>query len=185
MRPIATDIADFETMRKAGQIYVDKTAYLHRLITDPSRKYYFCARPRRFGKSLSVTTLKSIFLGHREYFDDLAIAKTDWEWKKHTVIHFNWGKVEVSNLEAFWETFSDAVRSSLIASRWEYNDAKRPSVNLSEAIGYFYQKDGIGPVILIDEYDDPVAKVLHKAELAEQIRTELSAIYAQFKDNSD
>ena len=172
-------------MRKAGQIYVDKTAYLHRLITDPSRKYYFCARPRRFGKSLSVTTLKSIFLGHREYFEDLAIAKTDYDWKKHTVIHFNWGKVEVSSLDAFKETFRDAVRSSLIASGWEYNESKRPSVNLSEAIDYFYQKDNIGPVILIDEYDDPVAKTLHKVELAEQIRTELSGIYAVFKDNSD
>ncbi len=185
MKQIATNIADFETLRKRGQIYVDKTAYLHRLITNPNSTFFFCARPRRFGKSLSVTTLKSIFLGHREYFEDLAIAKTDYDWKKHTVIHFNWGKVEVSSLDAFKETFRDAVRSSLIASGWEYNESKRPSVNLSEAIDYFYQKDNIGPVILIDEYDDPVAKTLHKVELAEQIRTELSGIYAVFKDNSD
>lgn len=52
MRPIATDIANFEELRKTGQIYVDKTAYFHRMITDPSRRYFFCARPRRFGKSL-------------------------------------------------------------------------------------------------------------------------------------
>ena len=89
MKPIATDIADFEALKRAGQIYVDKTAYLHRMITDPSRKFFFCARPRRFGKSLSVTTLKSIFLGHRECFDGLAISKTDYDWKPHAVIHFN------------------------------------------------------------------------------------------------
>ena len=69
---------------------MDKTAYFHRLITDPSRRYFFCARPRRFGKSLGVTTLKSIFLGHREFFADLAIAKTGYDFAPHTVVHFNW-----------------------------------------------------------------------------------------------
>ncbi|MCQ2394267.1 MAG: AAA family ATPase, partial [Kiritimatiellae bacterium] len=52
MKPICTDTSDLEAILKAGQLYVDKTAYFHRLITDPSRKYFFCARPRRFGKSL-------------------------------------------------------------------------------------------------------------------------------------
>ena len=85
MRPIATDIANFEELRKTGQIYVDKTAYFHRMITDPSRRYFFCARPRRFGKSLGVTTLKSIFLGHRAFFSNLAIAKTDYDFAPHTV----------------------------------------------------------------------------------------------------
>ena len=172
-------------MRKAGQIYVDKTAYLHLLITDQSKKYYFCARPRRFGKSLSVTTLKSIFLGHREYFEDLAIAKTDYDWKKHTVIHFNWGGVSVANLAEFNESYKKAVKRSLNEAGWQYDDSLIPSDNLRDAMDFFYARDKQGVVILIDEYDDPVAKVLHKPELAEQIRTELSAIYAQFKDNSD
>ena len=61
MKPIATNIADFEALRKRGLVYVDMTAYLHKMITDPSRTFFFCARPRRFGKSLSVTTLKPIF----------------------------------------------------------------------------------------------------------------------------
>ena len=56
MKAIATDKSDFEELRKAGQIYVDKTAYFHRMVTDPSRSYFFCARPRRFGKSLGVTS---------------------------------------------------------------------------------------------------------------------------------
>ncbi len=59
IRPIATNIADFEPLRKAGLVYVDKTAHLHRLITTPGSTFIFCARPRRFGKSLSVTTMKS------------------------------------------------------------------------------------------------------------------------------
>ena len=185
MKEIATNIADFETLRKEGLIYVDKTAYLHKMISTAGSTFFFCARPRRFGKSLSVTTLKSIFLGHREYFEDLAIAKTDWEWKKHTVIHFNWGKVGVDDIEMFTKGLTATVKDSLVNCGYGYEDNELPSTNLDRAINYFYKQDGIGPVILIDEYDDPVAKVLHKTELAEQIRTKLSSIYAQFKDNSD
>ena len=144
MKPIATDISDFEALRKTGKVYVDKTAYLHRLITDPSRIFFFCARPRRFGKSLSVTTLKSIFLGHREYFDGLAIAKTDYDWKPHAVVHFNWGGVEVSDLATFEETFVKAVRRSLAEAGWTYDETLRPSDNLREAIDFFYRRDGGG-----------------------------------------
>ena len=130
MKPIATNIADFETLRKRGQIYVDKTAYLHRLITNPNSTFFFCARPRRFGKSLSVTTLKSIFLGHREYFEDLAIAKTDYDWKKHTVIHFNWGGVNVDNIDAFAESLKTRVRFSLVEAGYNYDESMLPSDNL-------------------------------------------------------
>ena len=184
MKPLATNIADFETMRKAGQLYVDKTAYLHRLVTDPSRTFFFCARPRRFGKSLSVTTLKSIFLGHREFFDGLAIAETDYDWRPHAVIHFNWGRVSAAGLEEFEATLKNAVRSALAEAGFTYDESKPPSDNLADAIDFFYRRDGVGAAILIDEYDDPVAKALADVDLAEQIRTRLSAIYAQFKDNS-
>ena len=184
MKPIATNIADFETLRKEGLLYVDKTAHLHRLITKPGSTFFFCARPRRFGKSLSVTTLKSIFLGHREYFDGLAIAKTDYDWKPHAVVHFNWGGVEVSNIETFERTLAIAVGDALRAAGYPYDPAIPPSSNLARAIDFFYKKDGVGAAILIDEYDDPVAKALADVDLAERIRTRLSAIYAQFKDNS-
>ena len=169
MRPIATNIADFETMRKAGLVYVDKTAHLHRLITTPGSTFFFCARPRRFGKSLSVTTMKSIFLGHREFFDGLAIASTDYDWKKHVVIHLNWGKVDVSNLGEFEETLKVAVCDALTAAGYAYDEKIPPSANLGRAIDHFGSirhdpenepDKGDGVVILIDEYDDPVAKAL-------------------------
>ena len=184
MKPIATNIADFETLRKEGLLYVDKTAHLHRLITKPGSTFFFCARPRRFGKSLSVTTLKSIFLGHREYFDGLAIAKTGYDWKPHAVIHFNWGMVDVSSVETFERTLAESVRRSLSEAGCAYEESLLPSDNLGRAIDFFYKKDGVGAAILIDEYDDPVAKALADIDLAEQVRTRLSAIYAQFKDNS-
>ena len=194
MRPIATNTNDFETLRNAGQIYVDKTAHLHRLITDPSRSYFFCARPRRFGKSLSVTTMKSIFLGHREFFDGLAIAQTDYNWKQHVVIHLNWGDVDVSNVAAFEKTLKVAVCDSLTAAGYAYDEKIPPSANLGRAINHFGSirhdpkkepDKGDGVVVLIDEYDDPVAKALADVPLAEEIRSRLAAIYAQFKDRTD
>ncbi len=184
MKPICTDTSDLEAILKAGQLYVDKTAYFHRLITDPSRKYFFCARPRRFGKSLGVSTLKSIFLGHKEAFEGLAISKTDYDWKPHAVIHFNWGGVDASSLENFDATFPVAVERSLVEAGFAYDKTLQPSTNLSDAINFFYAKDGVGPAILIDEYDDPVAKSLADPARAETIRDRLASIYAQFKDNS-
>ena len=184
MKPITTDTSDFEALRKAGQIYVDKTGYLHRLVSDPCRKFFFLARPRRFGKSLAVTTLKSIFLGHRAFFEGLAIAKTDYDWKPHAVIHFNWGMADVSTPERFDQSLTVAVRQALEEAGYAYDEKMLPSDNLGSAIRYFHAKDGVGPAILIDEYDDPVAKALKDVPRAETIRDRLAAIYAQFKDNS-
>ena len=185
MKPICTDVSDFETLRKAGQLYVDKTAYFHRLVTDPSRKYFFCARPRRFGKSRGVTTLKSIFLGHRAAFEGLAISRTNYDWKPHAVIHFNWGGVDVTSIDNFTDTLRASVETSLLKAGYAYDAKESPSVNLNRAISFFYAKDGVGPAILIDEYDDPVAKSLADPDRAETIRSRLASIYAQFKDNSD
>ena len=184
MKPICTDGNDFEALRKAGQTYVDKTAYLHRLITDPCRKFFFIARPRRFGKSLAVSTLRSIFLGHRECFADLAIAQTDYDWTPRAVIHFNWGRTDVTTIETFERTLAYAVEQSLSEAGYVYDRTLQPSDNLNAAIQHFYRQDGVGAAILIDEYDDPVAKALADVPKAEAIRSRLAAIYAQFKDNS-
>ena len=127
MKPIATDTNDFEDLRKEGLLYVDKTSYLHRLITTKGRKFFFLARPRRFGKSLAVTTLKSIFLGHREFFEDLAIAKTDYDWKPHAVIHFNWGMTDVSTTERFEQSLIVAVRQALEEAGYTYDETMRRS----------------------------------------------------------
>ena len=95
LRPIATDTADFPTLRNAGKIYVDKTAYVHRLATDPNTRLFFMSRPRRFGKSLTVSVLKALFQARRELFDGLAIDKLDWQWEKHPIIHFEFNDVSV------------------------------------------------------------------------------------------
>ena len=85
MKPIATDTADFPSLRKRGCIYVDKTMYMHRLISSVNASLFFVSRPRRFGKSLTISALKAIFQGKRELFEGLAIDKTDWAWEKYPV----------------------------------------------------------------------------------------------------
>ena len=91
MKPIATSTSDFATLIRKGGIYVDKTAYFHRLVSNEMNNLLFLARPRRFGKSLMITALKEIFMGRRELFEGLAISKTDWKWEKWPVIYFNFG----------------------------------------------------------------------------------------------
>ena len=87
----ANDFADLRTTDGGNCIYVDKTDCFHRLVTAPGKKLFFIARPRRFGKSLMITTFKYVFEGRRELFKGLKIDKTDYDWKVHPVIHLNFG----------------------------------------------------------------------------------------------
>ena len=124
--------------------------------------------------------MKSIFLGHREFFADLAIAKTGYDFAPHTVVHFNWGGVDASSREGFDETFPGAVADALTAAGYAYDCSVPPSLNLSRALTFFKDRDGKGCVILIDEYDDPVAKALADVPRAEYIRDRLATIYPDF-----
>ena len=83
MGNIAQDISDFAKLRQNGCIYVDKTAILHELMCDPGRSLYFISRPRRFGKSLMLSTLECIFRGRRDLFKGLAIDKLDYDWAEY------------------------------------------------------------------------------------------------------
>ena len=91
-------VQDFEGLIKAGYVYVDKTDLVYRLVNDG--KIYFLSRPRRFGKSLLVSTLKHYFLGHRELFKGLAIDGLETEWNEYPVFHLSFGGVNFSNSSA-------------------------------------------------------------------------------------
>ena len=138
MKPIPEDTGSFLSIRNDGQLYVDKTAYLHRMIT-ASRKCYFLARPRRFGKSLMITTLKEIFNGRKDLFEDLAIAKTDYDWKKYPVVHFDFCKCATKEgLEEFKISLANQVRKALAEAGCTYDPALSPGDNLGNAIDALY-----------------------------------------------
>ena len=182
MREIATTTSDFPDLRRSGGIYVDKTAYFHRLASSLTTRMYFLSRPRRFGKSLMITALKAIFQGRRGLFDGLAIAGMDWEWKKWPVIHFEFADVETSSLEIFEATFAASVKSRLAEAGAAYDDALTPGVNFGNAIDALSAANGDdGVVVLIDEYDAPVSHALKDVTLAEAIRQRLADFYVKMK----
>ena len=184
LQPILTDSSDFPEMRRKGCVYVDKTAYFHKLLLGPDSRF-FIARPRRFGKSLMISTFKAIFEGRRELFDGLAISKTDWKWEKYPVLYFNFGFAASPSAAEFMMNFPSAVRTSLENAGAEYDKDDSPSANFGRAIDKLAAtSDGKGVVILIDEYDDPVAQLLDKPDEAEAVRGMLASFYRQMKDRT-
>ncbi|MBO7177171.1 MAG: AAA family ATPase, partial [Clostridia bacterium] len=182
MKPIATSTSDFADLIKHGGIYVDKTAYFHRLVSNEMNRLLFLARPRRFGKSLMITALKEIFMGRRELFDGLAISKTDWKWEKWPVIHFEFADVDTTSIESFDETFAPNVKRRLEEAGFSYDDTLPPSTNFGAAIDSLSRANGgNGVVVLIDEYDAPVSHALDDIAKAEAIRSRMGAFFSMMK----
>ena len=185
MRPIATDTHDFPSLRKDGCIYVDKTMFIHRLVTTVGSKLFFVSRPRRFGKSLTISALKALFSARRELFKGLDIEKTDWKWEKYPIIHFEFNDLDTISLERFDKSLLSHVKRKLVEAGFNYNDADEPSDNFGNAIESLSAANGgKGVVILIDEYDAPVGHCLGKIDMAETVRDRLSAIYSQMKNRT-
>ena len=159
--------------------------YMHRLISTKGSKLTFVSRPRRFGKSLTVSALKAIFQGRRELFEGLAIDKTDWAWEKYPVIHFEFNDVDTTNLEALDVSLAFHVQDRLERAGYSYNKSIPPAANFALAIESLSAANGgNGVVILIDEYDAPVGHTLDNIEVAEAVRARLSALYSQMKNRT-
>ena len=187
MKPIATDTNDFPRLRRENCIYVDKTEYVHRLVSQPGSRLFFMSRPRRFGKSLTLSVLKALFSGRRELFDGLFIAeKTDWNWNEtYPIIHFEFNDVTTTSLEAFEKNLANHVRARLEDAGYSYDGALSAHENFGNAIQSLSAKNGgKGVVILIDEYDAPVGHCLDDISKAEAVRDRLSDVYSQMKNRT-
>ncbi len=158
---------------------------MHRLISSVNASLFFVSRPRRFGKSLTISALKAIFQGRRELFEGLAIDKTDWAWEKYPVIHFEFNDVDTTSLERFDESLAFHVQDRLERAGYSYNKSIPPAANFALAIeSLSAMNGGNGVVILIDEYDAPVGHTLDNIEVAEAVRARLSALYSQMKNRT-
>ena len=182
-------IQDFERIITDGYVYVDKTALIYRLVTEGS--IYFLSRPRRFGKSLLVSTLKAYYQVKKELFKGLAIDSLEKEWAEHPVFHLSFGG------ENFLLAGSlDAKLESTIAS-WENEYGKSPfHTTLGGRFQYVlkaaHQKTGKRAVVLIDEYDKPLLDVIdtgmkttlgcNELLLEEHHRNVLKGFYSVFKE---
>lgn len=186
MQPIAQDLANFAELREKQCIYVDKTEQLYRLVQGMAlgAKLFFLSRPRRFGKTLLLSTLKCLFQGRRDLFKGLAIDALDYDWQPHPVLHFDFATLAIDAVATFERGFVERVTQSLNAAGLDYNPAMTPGGNFATAIRTLAKEAGRPVVILIDEYDSPVSHALDDIPKANAIRDRLSAFYGEIKNNA-
>lgn len=174
---------DFRVLRENGALYIDKTAFVDKIVRSQSR-YYFLARPRRFGKSLFLSTLRYFFEGRRELFKGLYIASTDWDWAAYPVLRLD------LNTDRYAEQgLLDGVLDNLFRE-WENQygveeGADSLSSRFRNIIKTAHEKTGRPVVILVDEYDKPLVGNLNKEDNFEHYRAKLASIYSNFKSSAE
>jgi hypothetical protein len=178
-RKMPIGIQDFEDLRLNGYIYVDKTAYVWKLVTEG--KPYFLSRPRRFGKSLLLTTLKAYFEGKKDSFEGLAISKLETEWRKYPVIHLDFNPSRYDSTASL--TYFIAYRLSEIEKTYQLppNDDAPVEIRFMKLIAELYQKAGEKVVVLVDEYDKPLLESMADENLNAALRSVLKPFYGVLK----
>ena len=171
-------IQDFEELRKNRCVYVDKTDLIYKLVEEG--KYYFLSRPRRFGKSLLISTLEVYFRGRKEFFEGLRIMELETEWAEYPVLHLdlNTKKYEnKSSLEAILNMHLEIWEA-------EYGDEKKDRSSEERfmyVIRNAFEKTGKQVVILVDEYDKPLLQAIGNEALQDDYRNTLKAFYGALK----
>ena len=171
-------IQNFEDLRRNGYKYVDKTNFVYKL-TDEG-KYYFLSRPRRFGKSLFLSTLEAYFQGKKELFEGLAIYDLETEWKKYPIFHIDLNTANFREKDSLYNVLNDYLTG------WEDKYGARESeatlaLRFKGVIARAAEKEGRGVVILIDEYDKPILQTLQTPEQQAEHRAQLKAFYSVLK----
>ena len=171
---------DFKILRESEAVYVDKTHFIPELL---NQHYYFLSRPRRFGKSLLVSTLQYFFQGRRELFQGLAIDNYDWDWQEYPVIRIDLSEGDFSTEEGL------RIRWLEIMAIYETKfgvlpKGESPRARFNNLIFSLFQKFNRQVVILIDEYEKPLLDAIEKPYF-DKVVNELSAIYSVFKSNSE
>ncbi len=177
MRKYPIGLQDFRSIQEGGFLYIDKTCLIHTLIE--SGKYYFLSRPRRFGKSLLLSTIKEIFGGSKELFRGLWIEH-NWNWEqKHPVIHLKFSQM------AYGERgLTEAISRELGMIAGDFNIYLKEDNNLKEKFRELIEKVAVidKVVILIDEYDKPIIDYLDDLPRAKENRSIFKSFYSVLKD---
>ena len=172
-------IQDFESLRIDGYEYIDKTEQIYRLVSEG--RYYFLSRPRRFGKSLLLSTIKALFLGKRELFKGLAIdQKEDWDWAVHPVLHLDLNTEKYDSKEKLENLLNDfLVKEEAKYGRQESETSL--GLRFQGIIQRACEKTGQRVVILVDEYDKPMLQAIGNKELQDEYRGTLKGFYGALK----
>ncbi|MCR4959497.1 MAG: ATP-binding protein [Prevotella sp.] len=193
MRKYPVGIQSFESIRKGGYLYVDKTPLIYKMITEG--KTYFLSRPRRFGKSLLVSTLAAIFEGRRDLFEaftaeqgieqpQLFIATTDWKWEKYPIIRFDFSANNLTSIAKL----DEYIDRSLAYYEKLYGltaDGASTSPRMVNLIRSAHEKMGRGVVVLCDEYDNMMLHCIGDAEMQSLVRERFQDLFAPLKSLDD
>ncbi len=171
-------IQDFEKLRKEGYYYIDKTSYVYDLVEKGN--YYFLSRPRRFGKSLLISTIEAYFEGKKNLFDGLAISGLEKDWKKYPVLHLdlNTQRYETEN------SLLSLLEENVVGWEEKYGrNAAEVGIErrFAGVIRRAHEMTGERTVILVDEYDKPLLQTIDDEHLQDAYRTLLKAFYGALK----
>ena len=176
--PIGTQT--FEKLRDGDMLYIDKTEYIHRMVHS-TNTYFFLSRPRRFGKSLLTSTLKSYFEGRQDLFEGLAIEQYEKEWTKHPVLHFDMSYAKHVDEEHLKSMLDRQLTKYEKLYHIEANTSPSLSVRLFALIEQANEQTGEKVVVLIDEYDAPLLDVIHEDENLPKLRLIMRDFYSPLK----
>ena len=180
-RGYAVGVQMFDRIREQGSVYVDKTPYVYKMVTTDAVNF-FLSRPRRFGKSLLVDTLRCYFEGRKELFEGLAIHELEKEWKQYPVI-----RLDLSNGKYYDENLVHGTIDFILEQqekRFGITDPKTPENyenRLSHLIQTAYEQTGEKVVVLVDEYDAPMLDSIHKPELQDSIHNRVRSLFSPLK----
>jgi hypothetical protein len=180
MRKLGIGISDFKELIKGNYIYVDKTEYIYKLIN--SGKYYFLSKPRRFGKSLLLSTIRYLFEGQRELFKGLYIEEK-WNWEEiYPVIRISFVK-DIKRKEDLKSRIREEIEKNYERNGEEMEEGKKDEGSLLEKLVIkINKKKRKQVVVLVDEYDKPILDVIEDKKEAEEVRRELKGFYSVLKD---
>ena len=171
-------IQQFEKLRQGGYVYIDKTKYIYDLVDRGC--YYFLSRPRRFGKSLLMSTIEAYLSGRKDLFEGLAIEKLETEWTQYPILHLDLNSQKYDTPEALTDILNNAV------SQWEQTygiveTEKSLGMRFGGVMQRAYEKTGRQVVVLIDEYDKPLLQAYGNDDLLNDYRGTLKAFYGNLK----
>lgn len=180
LRKLPIGIQTFAEIREENYLYVDKTAFVWRIAN--TGKPYFLSRPRRFGKSLLLSTFEAYFEGKKDLFEGLAIADMEKEWKKYPVLHLDLNAEKYDSPQALVEILSRQL------TQWELKYGKGEdegtlSGRFAGVIRRASEQSGRGVVVLVDEYDKPLLQALGDDALLDDYRKTLKAFYGVLKSS--
>ena len=171
-------IQNFEKIRKEGYFYVDKTALVYQLVRTGS--YYFLSRPRRFGKSLLLSTIEAYMQGKRELFEGLAIEQLEKDWVEHPILHLDLNARKYDTPQSLVDELNKHLELWEQKFNSPYGD-RAPEERFYHVIRLAYEQTGQRVVILVDEYDKPMLQAIGNRALQEEYRNTLKPFYGVLK----